>query len=541
MARIHYIILLLVTITCLHHTVVQAQFQRQTIDEELLSGLVQAKQEEVRTRLLTNFITKGLSDANHATYNTLADLVDVLTTEKNKGAMTRDMVSVVSEYAIAYGMTWYFIANAKDTAQRICHKAGYFDTSEKVPFAEWQQLREAVRRTGSGEPGSGVGSEVTKATPQDLRLIEFHDWLLDTTMAILRDPTKVDTTFARQLREVGLFTRSKQRSWQGSVKTWHSEIWKVDSADLKILVKAMKREMKNLMGSADKFKRLGTSVGLLNAERLSGLDITTLSGDDSAGSPVTKGGAVKNEVVAAIFDLFRHATEIYRYSNTENRFIARLADIVNRYVILDETQFSESERFGFSIDVEGIILSLEDKVIEWDSPLRDCWFNIRPYFTIGLNYGAYREEDLNFETGTTRGVPTIAWAGEKLGLKWRIWDWKYTHSREANEVFKYRSWKYIRRSRPTIPAVSNCYLNIFASGLLYSVADLRTENSYDGVLFGAGGGVTMFNDLEVNISYVAPLLATDDLQTNIDGGFWNLGLDIPIFEYIRAAREKRAK
>ena len=24
-------------------------------------------------------------------------------------------------------------------------------------------------------------------------------------------------------------------------------------------------------------------------------------------------------------------------------------------------------------------------------------------------------------------------------------------------------------------------------------------------------------------------------------GFWNLGLDIPIFQYIRAAREKRAK
>ena len=537
-----HILLIILTLTYLHPTSLRAQFAKQTIDEELLSGLVQAKQEEVRTRVLTNFITKNLPEANHATYNTLADLLDILTTEKNKGAMTRDLVSVVSEYAIAYGVTWYVITNKADsTAYRICHKAGYFDTPDTLPFPEWRQLRDAVRRSGSGGSDKGAKSAVTGSTDADKRRIEFHDWLLDTTMAILRDPSQVDTAFARQLRERGLFTRSKQRSWQGSAGKWHSSFMQNDSADIAVLSLALKKQMKALLNTTEKFQRLGTAVGMLHAERLRELQITTLAGNDGTGSSVTQGGAVQNEMVAAIFDLFRHATEIYRFSNTENRFISRLSDIVNRYVILDETQFSENERFGFKIDVEGIILALEDKVIEGHSPTRNCWFNVRPYFTIGLNYGAYREETLDFETGAIRSVPTIAWAGEKLGLKWRLWDWRYTHSREANEVFHYRGKNFKRYVRPTIPAVSNCYLNVFASGLLYSVADLRTESSYDGVLFGAGGGLTIFNDLEVNVSYVTPLLATNDLQANINAGFWNLGLDIPIFQYIRAAREKRAK
>ncbi len=547
----------------------EALAQKRTIDEELLSGMVQAKQEEVRSRVLRNLINNTIPDANYATYNTLADVLDILTTEKNKGAMTRDMVQVIGEYAVAYGMTWYFITDRRnDRAYAICHRMGLFDGADSIPFSEWERISRAVRFVSRREDSKSAGlknplndldelkrraakskkGKTAKATSEldstirALDLIEFHDWLLDTTIAILRDPTKVDTAFARKLRSTGLFVSSKQRSWQGTAYSKHKDLIHADSLALDTVVKALKQELKGVVDAADGYARIAKAVGLAAPNKLKGLDLTSLVGNDHFGTTVHNGGAVKNEKVAAVFDLFRHAVELYRRSNTDNRFIARLADILNRYVILDEAEFSSNERFGFSIDVEGIILSLEDKVLEGlNSPSRKHFWNLRPYFTIGLNYGAYRAQTLGFETGNTRGVPTIAWAGEKLGVKMRLLDWKYTHSREANEVFLYHGTKYIRYPRPSVPVVSNCYLNLFASGLLYSVADLRTESSYDGVLLGGGAGVTFFNDLELNLSYVVPALSTSDLQQNIDAGFWNVGFDIPIFEYIKAAREKRAK
>lgn len=523
---------------------VHAQLAKQSIDTELLSELVQAKQEEVRSRVLRNFISKQLPKANHATYNTLVDLLDILTTEKNKGAMTRNMVTVIAEYAVAYGMTWHFITQGSDAASMaVCQKPGFFDTTSPDEYAKWHQLRDAVRRTASsGSSGSGVKYKVSGGSAADKSLIEFHDWLLDTTMAILRDPTSINGSFAQDLRSSGLFIRSKQMQWQGTVKEWHGDFFDQHAGELPSVVEALKNEMERIVSISRDFTSLGVAVGMLDPTGLKDLNVTSLVGDDPSGAEVVQGGAVKNDKVAAIFDLFRHSVEIYRQSSTENRFIARLADIVNNYVILDESAFSEKERFGFSIDVEGIILSLEDKVVEGlNTPTRNCWVNVRPYFTIGLNYGAYREQDLGLGTEEVRGVPTIAWAGEKIGLKWRLWDWKYTHSREANEVFRYMGSEYTRKVRPTVPAVSNCYLNIFASGVLYSIADLRTENSYDGALLGMGGGLTMFNDLEVNLSFVAPIISGENLQRNIDAGFWNVGLDIPIFEYIRAAKAKKEK
>ena len=139
------------------------------------------------------------------------------------------------------------------------------------------------------------------------------------------------------------------------------------------------------------------------------------------------------------------------------------------------------------------------------------------------------------------GLTTVAWAGEKIGLKWRIWDWKYTRGREPGEVFKFHGRNYIRKVRAREPLVSNCYANVFASGLLYTVADLRSESTFNDPIVGLGGGVTWFNDLELNINYAIPMRSTQKFEDNMNAGFWNIGLDIPIFQYIRAAQEKRAK
>ena len=62
------------------------------------------KQEELKQRALKNIKT-----TNYTTYNSVYQLVNILTTEKNKTIMTQNIISEISEYAITYYLTAYFI------------------------------------------------------------------------------------------------------------------------------------------------------------------------------------------------------------------------------------------------------------------------------------------------------------------------------------------------------------------------------------------------------------------------------------------------
>ncbi len=73
------------------------------------------------------------------------------------------------------------------------------------------------------------------------------------------------------------------------------------------------------------------------------------------------------------------------------------------------------------------------------------------------------------------------------------------------------------------------------------MADPSSESIFDHPILGFGTGITWFNELELNINYVVPLRNTSNFQENLEAGFWNVGFDIPIFDYIKAAREKKSK
>ncbi len=539
----------LLVIGCLLMNPLPAQLQRAVIDEELLSGLVQAKQDEIRARVLRNFVQKTIGSSNISTYNTVNDMLDILLTEKNKVAMTRDLVTAAAEYSIAYGITWLAITDRRDTqVNTLSHidPNGYDRGfhANPAPFAEWREFRDAVKaESGSSRNGTDAGDKLTRtANSAGTYIIQYHDWLLDTTLALLRDPSKVSQPFADSLRTHGLFIRSKQRPWQGTVRRKHKAFIEANREHLDSVVVALKEYLQRLLSRAEPYREIAQAVGVLQAADLADLDISSLVGQSESGQEANGGKAVGNKEVAALFDLFRHSIEIYRYTNTENRFIAKLGDMISRYVILDDEQADEQSRFGFRIDVEAIILDMEDQIVDGlSSPTRNGWMNLRPYFTIGLNYGVLRDPGLWTEQGSTTGISTIAWAGEKLGVKWRIWDWKYTRGREPGEVFKFHGRNYVRQVRAREPLVNNWYANVFASGLLYTVADLSSESTFDDPILGFGTGITWFNELELNINYVVPLRNTSNFQENLDAGFWNVGFDIPIFDYIKAAREKKSK
>ncbi|MBK6774547.1 MAG: hypothetical protein IPG74_01420 [Flavobacteriales bacterium] len=85
------------------------------------------------------------------------------------------------------------------------------------------------------------------------------------------------------------------------------------------------------------------------------------------------------------------------------------------------------------------------------------------------------------------------------------------------------------------------YFSLYASGILYNIADLRTDETFRRPIVGLGSGIAFFNGLELNLSYAADASKASTSTGAERRGFANIGFDIPLFDYIRAAREKRAK
>lgn len=530
----------LIGLLCLFTAIPVAQGQRRQIDEELLSGLIQAKQEEVRARVLRNLVQSTIKSSNVATYNTVNDVLDVLLTEKNKSAMIRDITTIVAEHSVAYAASWAFITKGVCTECFADDKRIGFLSDGIAHMSPWDQLVQEVTSRGHGKDKRNRFEVNSRDT--DAYLMELHGFILDTLSFMLREPALANLKPIQWLQEKGLFKNAGQRPWQGRIEERYQALWEKHPGQRTELVKQIRSFVQLLSKGSITLTDLAEAVNLHHVQALNRLNIENLSGIQFIANHEFNANASSNDAMRAVFELFQKSVEIYRKDASENRYIARIADFIDKYVILDPEKLDPNTRFGFSIDVEGIILAMEEFIVNGvATPTRNCLFNVRPYFTIGMNYGVFSNPGLGFTLDESNGITTVAWAGEKIGLKWRIWDWKYTMGQQVGSVFKYHGRMYRRLVRPKEPAVSNLYMNLYASGLIYEIADLRSESVFSSPIAGAGVGLTLFNGLETNLSFAVPVLPDLTSEEYLQAGFFNLGIDIPIFEYIRAARAKRTK
>lgn len=550
----------LASLSICHHANAQLK-----IDEELLSGIVQAKQDELKTRFLKNLVYANIKTTNNTTYNTMYDLVDILLTERNKTVLTDKLVHKTADYAITYGIAWAFLRNRCAACRSENGLQGFATTRDP-----WEELGEVYRMAQGIQQGrdslmrgesSGDRRDKSRSKHRknkrdyDKRLltdlkaekgpiwindstdfrIGLENWLLDEVYAELLD----DKSF----KAIGLFRKDLERGWQYDVD--YNSFWDANRVTRRDSIKqelvGYLDDLRTLVTTAKDLSSVGAAVGLNQAADLKGLDLSSLKNrsveTDSSGA--LRVPSQENKQVKAVFKLFLKAVELYRDDVGQNSAVAKIADIITKYVIFDPEQNDPLARFGFSIDAEALILSLEDRFVGTSrSPTMNSWLNVRPFFTIGMNYGYFSSLDNAFEPDTTLGLRQIAWAGEKVGLKWHLWDWKYTRGQPAYEWFKFHGRYHRRLVRPRIPMVSRWYLSVYGSGLLYTIADLRTENTFKYPIVGVGTGLEFFNGMEANISLAQPMITNSTPAERARSMFLNVGFDIPIFEYIRAARVK---
>ena len=183
--------------TCL---ALHATAQKRTIDEELLSSLAQAKQEEIKARALSNLVRSNVRTLNKTTYNTVYDMVDLLITEKNKTVMTRGLVNKAADYALTYAATRYFLLKY-DVYDRA--KAGWASKGLSTEILNTRLARD-YRDQQAGL--NAVGYDPVSINGKTEYTVGVDNWLLDQMyIALAREP---------KLLSKGLFKKESDRIWQ---------------------------------------------------------------------------------------------------------------------------------------------------------------------------------------------------------------------------------------------------------------------------------------------------------------------------------------
>lgn len=147
------------------------------------------------------------------------------------------------------------------------------------------------------------------------------------------------------------------------------------------------------------------------------------------------------------------------------------------------------------------------------------------YLSLGLDQNFFFK---NFRISETETINNISFASEKIGVKWRIANFKRFEGYE--NVIK--DDVYLNKKAPFI---NELYGIVYGSGLLYTLANTTTNENFDFPHVGMGVGMRFYNALDVNLILGFPFVKNYNFG---DNAFYGIGLDIPLGEYLEKLGSK---
>lgn len=512
--------------------------QKLNPDVDLISELVRQKQQEIKQRVLKNLVVKNIKTTNYTTYNTMYNLINILTTEKNKTVMTKDLVLEIGNYSINYVLANYFINGYSKYSIMEFYSDGYINSdaggNALIPLYKDNLSTQIYDREGF----SGDGAEANADFIGRVNYYSSTNKLIDpnqenqkfnksNSLTIVSNYI-VDELFKKLCeKEIDIFKSNGlflKKNLDNRFSSGLSDNYDSIDSTLKATIDS---ELDNFIDS------LGTTTNVANNIYKELLEL--IKKDSFNFSDLSQ---IKKDDIQQLFDFFSFSLQGFKEEIGGNSFLSRIGELINKYVIYVSFDGDEEMVFkSFKIDVEAIILSFESEFYDKEiTSLKKNFIGIKPFFIIGLNYGSFTGSNTTILNNENNGTITdLAYVGEKIGLKFVLFDFDYTHSQKPMQWYKYRG-KYRRWLEPTKdPLIDDVYLSIYGSGILYNVVDLKSQDNFDFAVVGIGGGVTFFNNLELNISYSVPVIGK---SLSYDNAMLNFGFDIPIFEYLQALRKK---
>lgn len=205
-----------------------------------------------------------------------------------------------------------------------------------------------------------------------------------------------------------------------------------------------------------------------------------------------------------------------------NNFVKKEHSLAFNSIVNNVKKYTEitPDSSSINVDVEQIIVDLYDRYGNNSKAI------IVPYFSIGLNQ-AY-PINRSIRLSPTDSLNNFGFAGEKIGIKIRPprWNFKSKYDQSLKTEF-------IQKREPF---VSDMHFILYGSGLLYNLANAKTNQNFDGSLIGTSLGISFFNGLDFNAGIAFPIGKGGFEGENV---MFNIGFDIKITEYIQGVREKR--
>ncbi len=216
------------------------------------------------------------------------------------------------------------------------------------------------------------------------------------------------------------------------------------------------------------------------------------------------------------------AGDIFNDAAMQNS-INKIISFVKSYVSFTERE----EETYINLDVEGFLYEFRSIPYNRARP-------IEFYFNVGASTISFTDP---LATSDTTSLSNYSFVGEKIGVKFKLWDWKYLRSFSEGDVFNWRGKQFKRLAPPKEPIVSDIHLLLYGSGILYNLVNTGTTSDFNSPLVGAGLGLTFYNNLNMNITYGKPLLSNVSFAKAPT--YWGVGFDIDFIEYFNRLTEKR--
>jgi hypothetical protein len=205
--------------------------------------------------------------------------------------------------------------------------------------------------------------------------------------------------------------------------------------------------------------------------------------------------------------------------------------VVNSFVnAYDKYVIVIKEENRLQIDVEAAAVDLYERYT------KNARSNFGLLFTVGVNY-AHQNYLMppNEVTGERKRLENdITFVGEKIGLKYRVWN--YT----KRKSMRYQASRNYNKSFATVPSTTNkpfvtdIHVIGYGSGLLYKISELNSNSGQlSKPIAGLSVGVSFFNGLDLNAGVAAEI----GLARNL---FYNISFDINFTEYLTALRKKKS-
>ncbi|MCC6370574.1 MAG: hypothetical protein IT236_06205 [Bacteroidia bacterium] len=543
--------LLLALCVCLH----KATAQKQSINTEVLSTIIAEKQRQVKKKVISDIVYQNGRKAlfiNYATYNTFYYTLQAITNNSNKSTITKSVLKELSLYIAANALTeLFYLKNSKSNTYSLSLLPDNSSNSELYSTEGYDAVQEIdTARYSDLSERSAVLDAVYAAL--------FYE---------LKKQGNFDLVDNRNYIATGLESHSLSATMAQSLNSFTAGLSKLleqlpDSLNMKDFAEEIKNQRKSsntLLGNLSNNSQL--------SEFLFNLGIHT--NKNAAISPDIQNNLRPTLTWISILVNYKHMTNLRNITPAEIetlklaltqildklksyrdlRAIITLAETVleNLNVEVNTSPNAANSTYPllFNLDVEQIILSLEDKFYNNRTVMKRTFlgFGIKPDFSIGLNYLYFgkgtkgQTEFTNQVVGQTQ-FNYVGLASEKIGIKLMAFDRRYTHSFNPGEWFQYKGKQSYRQWNVPVsknPAITHGYVNAYFSGILYNIVDVKTNKNFDYSFFGTGAGITLFNNLDVNVS-VAWLMKKEFMMLDKNNLFYSVSFDIPIFEYIKAIK-----